>query len=159
MQPNSSKTVPPLSFEFPPRVMMIEARFYEQIADYLAGGALRVLENYGAKVERFNVPGALEIPAAVEMGVQSRRFDAYVALGCVIRGETSHYDIVAGESARALMDLSVRHTLCLGNGIITVENEAQAIARAKPDDMDKGGGAALAALRMLALKNTLGGRR
>jgi 6,7-dimethyl-8-ribityllumazine synthase len=146
MHSNQTKTLPSLSFEFPPRVMIVEARFYEDVADALVQGAMAVLNHYGARVSRFAVPGALEIPAAVEMGVRAQRFDAYVTLGCVIRGETSHYDI------------SVKHVLCLGNGILTVENKAQAMARANPSDQDKGGGAAMAALSMLSFKNTLAGR-
>jgi len=158
MQTDKHTQWPAFYFEFPPRIMVVEARFYEDVADALADGAMAVLNHYGAKVDRFAVPGALEIPAAVEMGVRAQRYDAFIALGCVIRGETSHYDIVAGESARALMDLSVRHVLCLGNGILTVENKAQAMARANPLDQDKGGGAAMAALSMLSLKSRLAGR-
>ena len=121
----------------------------------LIDGALAVLANQGASYERFTVPGALEIPAAVEFGVQSGRFNAYLALGCVIRGGTTHYEIVSGESSRGLMDLSIKHSLCLGNGILTVENKEQAIERADPNQMNKGGGAAQAALEMLALKQSL----
>lgn len=135
------------------RVLIVEARFYEDIADMLYAGAVAVLDVAGAAYERVAVPGALEIPAAVAMAEEGKgAFDAYVALGCVIRGETSHYDIVAGESARGLMDLSVRRGLCIGNGIQTVENRAQAYVRADPAQKDKGGGAARAALEMLALK-------
>ncbi|MFA5591958.1 MAG: 6,7-dimethyl-8-ribityllumazine synthase [Micavibrio sp.] len=135
-----------------PHVMVVEARFYEDIADMLFAGAKAVFDMNGATYERFTVPGALEIPAAVEMGVQSGRFDAYLALGCVIRGETSHYDIVAGESSRGLMNISTGHGIALGNGILTVESRPQAEARANPAEMDKGGGAAQAALEMAALK-------
>ena len=144
----------PVSFSGPaPHIMIVEARFYEDIADELARGAIAVLEEVGATYERFAVPGALEIPAAVQIASTSaRRFDGYVALGCVIRGETSHYDIVCGESARGLQDLALRHGLAIGNGILTVENEAQAWARARVDEMDKGGGAAQAALAMIELK-------
>lgn len=144
-----------LEFKKPPRVMIVEARFYEDIADQLFAGAEAVLKDCGAAYERFAVPGALEIPAAVEMGVRAGRFDAYLTLGCVIRGETSHYDIVAGESARGLMDLSIKHALCLGNGILTVESRQQAQARANPSDMDKGGGAARAVLEMYMVKEKL----
>lgn len=150
------KNYKPLSFRKPPRVMVVEARFYESIADQLFSGAKAVLDSNGASFERFTVPGSLEIPAAVEMGVRSGRFDAYLALGCVIRGETTHYDIVAGESSRGLMDLSIRHALALGNGILTVESRQQAEARANPADMNKGGGAAQAALEMYALREILG---
>ncbi len=146
-----------LNFTASPRVMVVEARFYDDIADNMFAGAKAVFDANGATFQRFSVPGALEIPAAIEMGVRSKRFDAYLALGCVIRGETSHYDIVAGESARGLMDLTMRHGICLGNGILTVESRAQAEARANPADMDKGGGAAQAALEMLALQLQIAG--
>ena len=113
---------------------LVEARFYEEISDELAAGALAALKAAGATVERISVPGALEIPAAIAMlaarpARAGRRPDGYVALGCVIRGETSHYDIVAGESSRALMDLAVERRLAIGNGILTVEDERQAWAR------------------------------
>ncbi|MGK9231256.1 6,7-dimethyl-8-ribityllumazine synthase [Inquilinus limosus] len=144
----------PVSFAGPaPHILIVEARFYEDIADELARGAVAVLDEIGATYERIAVPGALEIPAAVQIASTSaRRFDGYVALGCVIRGETSHYDIVCNESARGLQELSLRHGLAIGNGILTVENEAQAWARAKVEEMDKGGGAARAALAMIELK-------
>jgi 6,7-dimethyl-8-ribityllumazine synthase len=144
-----------------PHLLIVEARFYAEIADELLAGATQAIVAAGATHERVSVPGALEIPAAIAMAMRSAekggaRFDGYVALGCVIRGETSHYDIVAGESARALMDLSVRHGLALGNGILTVENFAQAWARANTADMNKGGGAAGAALAMIALQCQFG---
>lgn len=145
----------PVSFTGPaPHILIVEARFYENITDELARGAVAVLEQIiGASYERVAVPGALEIPAAVQIASTSaRRFDGYVTLGCVIRGETSHYDTVCNESARGLQDLALRHGLAIGNGILTVENEAQAWARAKVDEMDKGGGAARAALAMIELK-------
>jgi 6,7-dimethyl-8-ribityllumazine synthase len=134
------------------RILIVEARFYAHINDLLLAGARRVLEAAGAEVTQVVVPGALEIPPAVAMAQESGRFDAYVALGCVIRGETTHYDTVANESARALMDLAVTHRLAVGNGILTVENEAQAWARARVSEMNKGGAAAEAALAMIALK-------
>ncbi|MDR6291232.1 MULTISPECIES: 6,7-dimethyl-8-ribityllumazine synthase [Inquilinus] len=144
----------PVSFSGPaPHIMIVEARFYEDITDELARGVVAVLEQVGATWERVAVPGALEIPAAVQIAAASgHRFDGYVALGCVIRGETSHYDTVCNESARGLQDLALRHGLAIGNGILTVETEAQAWARAKVDEMDKGGGAARAALAMIELK-------
>lgn len=142
-------------FAKPPHVMVVEARFYEDLGDMLFDGARAVLEANGATYERFTVPGALEIPASVELGVRAGRFDAYLALGCVIRGETGHYDIVAGESSRGLMDISIKHGAAIGNGILTVENKQQAVARANPSDMDKGGGAAQAALEMAALKQRI----
>ena len=140
-----------------PHVLIIDAPYYEALADALLDGAVAALDEGGATHERLSVPGVLEIPAALEMAVGSGRYDAYVTLGMVIRGETTHYDIVAFESARAIMDQTVRHRLALGNGIQTVENEAQGWARAKRDDKDKGGGAARAALDMLRIKELLGG--
>ena len=137
------------------RVLIVEARYYAGINDMLLRGAVAALERAGAAVEHVVVPGALEIPTAVALAHRSGRFDAYVALGCVIRGETSHYDLVAGESCRGLTDLGVREGLPIGNGILTVENERQAEVRADPSGQDKGGGAALAALHLLALKRRL----
>ncbi|HLB80288.1 MAG TPA: 6,7-dimethyl-8-ribityllumazine synthase [Dongiaceae bacterium] len=140
-----------------PRIMVAEARFYPDIADALAGGALAALNAAGAAYERFEVPGVFEIPAAIRMAVRAndagrRRFDGYLALGCVIRGETSHYDYVCQESARALQDLACRFALALGYGILTVENADQAWARARADGKDRGGHAARACLAMLELR-------
>jgi len=142
--------------ENPANILIIEARFYGDLADELARGAMAELESRGAGYSRLAVPGVLEIPAAVAMHMETEKWDGFVALGVVIRGETTHYDIVAGESARALMDLSVTHRLALGNGIQTVENRGQAWARAKVDDKNKGGGAAAACLDMLAIKQAAG---
>lgn len=140
-------------------LLVVEARFYDDIADELLRGATAAIERAGATFERVTVPGALEIPAAVAMAVTSgKKFDGYVALGCVIRGQTTHYDTVANESARALMDLAVTHRLAVGNGILTVENDEQAWARARVSEMDKGGAAAEAALAMIALKEKLAKR-
>ncbi len=145
-----------------PHILIIEARFYPDIADEMAKGAIGEIESQQATHERMEVPGVLEIPAAVafalrEMQVTGRQkhYDGFVTLGCVIRGETAHFDIVAFESARALMDLAVEHALALGNGIQTVENEAQAWARAKVDDKNKGGAAAAAALAMVDHKRRM----
>jgi 6,7-dimethyl-8-ribityllumazine synthase len=137
-----------------PRIALVEARFYERISDELAAGALAVLARAGAIVERVSVPGALEIPGAIAIlaARRTRPLDGFVALGCVIRGETTHYDIVAGESSRGLMDLAVHRRLAIGNGILTVENESQAWSRARRKEMDKGGGAAAACLAMVALQ-------
>ena len=140
-----------------PKIMVAEARFYPDIADALAGGAIAALDAAGAVYERFQVPGVFEIPAAIRMAVRAndagrRRFDGYLALGCVIRGETSHYDYVCQESARALQDLACRFALALGYGILTVENADQAWARARADGKDRGGHAARACLAMLALR-------
>ena len=136
------------------RILIIEARFYAGLCDELAAGASAAIERAGAKWDRIAVPGALEIPAAIAMAAGSGRYDGYVALGCVLRGETTHYDIVANESARGLMDLTMRG-LCIGNGILTCENEAQAWARARVAEMDKGGGAADAALAMIRLSRLM----
>jgi 6,7-dimethyl-8-ribityllumazine synthase len=140
------------------RVLIVEARFYEAIADDLLAGARRVLEAANVVYDIETVPGALEIPPTIVIAldaaeVAGRPYDAVVALGCVIRGETGHYDIVANESARALMDVALATRLPLGNGILTVENEEQATARARADQMNKGGGAAEAALCVLRLKH------
>ena len=130
------------------KILVIEARYYEEISDMLLGGALTVLQEAKAEITKVNVPGALEIPHVISMAeAAGAGFDAYVALGCVIRGETTHYDYVCGESARALMDLAVDKQLAIGNGIITVENQKQALARASKDKKDKGGFAASAALK------------
>jgi len=142
------------------RVLVVEARFYDKYADELLAGARSVLEEAGCRVDVVTVPGALEIPSAIVIGLRAADeavdpYEAVVALGTVIRGETGHYDIVAGESSRALMDLSVAFALPLGNGILTVENEAQAWARANREDMNKGGGAAEAALAVLRYKRSL----
>lgn len=140
------------------RLLVVEAPYYEDISAMLWAGARRVIESAGATFERISVPGALEIPQAIAIAVDGaeragRAYDGAVALGCVIRGETSHYDIVAGESARALMQLAVSRAFPIGNGILTVDTEAQAIARASGDKLDKGGDAARAALALIALKH------
>ena len=140
------------------RLLIVEARFYADMCDELAKGAIAALERSGATWDRIAVPGALEVPGAIAMAEASRRYDGYVALGCVLRGETTHYEIVCGESARGLMDLTLKG-LCIGNGILTCENEAQAWARARVAEMDKGGGAAEAALAMIRLARSFGGRK
>lgn len=146
-----------------PHIMIVEARFYEDLADELVRGAVAVLEAAGASYERFAVPGAFEIPAAIACGLRAaeinpegRRFDGYLALGCVIRGETTHYDHICEESARGLMDLAIRHHLPLGYGILTCETREQALVRARVEEGNKGGAAAQACLDMLALKQRLG---
>jgi 6,7-dimethyl-8-ribityllumazine synthase len=135
------------------RILIVEARFYAHLNDLLLEGAKAALA--GHDVEVVTVPGALEVPGAIALASEAGAYDAYVALGVVIRGETWHFEIVAGESARALMALSL-DGLAIGNGILTVENEAQALARADRHDKDKGGDAARAALAMLALKERFG---
>ncbi|MBC2859332.1 6,7-dimethyl-8-ribityllumazine synthase [Stappia sp. 28M-7] len=144
-----------------PRILIIDARFYDDIADALVAGAMEVLEGQGADVTRVSVPGVLEIPAALAMALAAMEagtadYDGFVLLGCVIRGETSHYDIVANESARAVMELTIDAALPLGNGILTVENGEQAWARADPAKKNKGGAAAQAALDMIAIRDRFG---
>lgn len=133
------------------RILIVEARFYDHLNDLLLDGARTALQEAGQDYEIVTVPGALEIPGAVAMAAETGQFDAYVALGVVIRGETYHFEIVANESARGLMALAM-DGLPIGNGILTVEDEAQALARADRNDKDKGGEAAKAALAMLALR-------
>lgn len=142
-----------------PHIMIVEARFYEDIGDELARGAIAELEAAGATYERFQVPGAFEVPAAIRYAVRSmdffsgrRRFDGYVALGAVIRGETTHYDYVCAESARKLQDLACEFTLAIGYGILTCENYEQTWARASVEGKNKGGVAARACLDMIDLK-------
>jgi len=137
------------------KLLIVEARFYDHLNDLLLEGARAAIEEAGHAHETITVPGALEIPAAVALAAESGRYDAFVALGVVIRGETYHFEIVAGESARGLMALSM-DGIALGNGILTVENEAQALTRARRTEKDKGGEAAKAALAMLALKSRFG---
>jgi 6,7-dimethyl-8-ribityllumazine synthase len=146
-----------------PHLLVIEARYYEQISDELAKGAVAALEAAGATYDRLAVPGAFEIPAAIRMNIKAmelvggrRRYDGYVALGCVIRGETSHYDYVCGECARGLMDLTLEFSVAVGFGVLTVENEAQAWARASVDQANKGGVVAQAAMRMIEVKREFG---
>jgi 6,7-dimethyl-8-ribityllumazine synthase len=135
--------------------LIVEARFYDDIADLLLAGATRALEHAEAAYDRVTVPGALEIPAAIRLALDGASYDAFVALGCVIRGATSHYDIVAGESARGLMDLAMQRGALIGNGILTTDDGRQARVRADPDGKDKGGGAARAALALLQIKRCL----
>lgn len=146
------------------RILIVEARFYEEIADALLAGAMRALEQAEAIVDRVSVPGSLEIATAIAIAADAARrrrrpYDGAVALGCVIRGETIHFEIVSHQSARSLMELSVDRGLPIGNGIITVENEAQALARARMTEQDKGGDAARAALALVELKRKLGKRQ
>jgi len=139
-----------------PHILVIDAPYYKEISASLLEGVTNVLSTAGATHDYVAVPGVLEIPTAVAMAVEgSKHYDGYVTIGCVIRGETTHYEIVAIESARAIMDLCVKHKLALGSGIQTVENEAQAWARAKVSEKDKGGGAATAALEMIKLREAL----
>lgn len=137
------------------RILIVEARFYDHLNDMLVAGARAALEAAGHAVEVLTVPGALEIPGAIAFADQSGDFDAYVAIGVVIRGETYHFEIVAGESARGIMALTM-DGVAIGNGILTVEDEAQALVRADPAQKDKGGEAAKAALALLALRQRWG---
>jgi 6,7-dimethyl-8-ribityllumazine synthase len=138
------------------RLLIVEARFYDHLNDLLLAGARAAIESAGHEHETVTVPGALEVPAAISLAAETGRFDGFVALGVVIRGETYHFEIVAGESARGIMALTL-DGLAIGNGILTVENEAQALARARPDEKDKGGEAAKAALAMMGLKERFPG--
>jgi len=145
----------------PPHLLIIEARFYDDLADALLEGAKAALDEAGATYEVVTVPGALEIPAVISFALNGAEeggtdYDGFVALGTVIRGETYHFDIVANESCRALMDLAVEESLAVGNGILTVENDEQAWVRARRHEGDKGGFAARAALTMIALRERLG---
>ena len=134
------------------RVLIIEARFYPHISDALLEGASQVLGEAGASFDVVTVPGALEIPGAIKLAAGS--YDGFVALGCVIRGETYHFEIVANESARGIMDLTLRDALAVGNGILTVEDEDQALVRARAEKGGKGGDAARACLSLMALKSS-----
>ena len=145
-------------------ILIVEARFYAHISDMLLDGATSAIEKAGAHFERLAVPGALEIPTAIALAARSadqggKAYDGFVALGCVIRGETYHFEIVASESARGLLDLGMNLGLCIGNGILTVENERQALVRAACDDGDKGGDAARACLALINVRNRLGAHR
>jgi 6,7-dimethyl-8-ribityllumazine synthase len=144
-----------------PHLLIVEARFYDDMSDALLEGATEALKEAGATYDVVTVPGALEIPAAIAMALDGAdgggtEYDGFVALAMVIRGETYHFDIVSNESCRAVMDLAVSESLPIGNGILTVENEEQAWARARRSDMDKGGFAARAALTMIDLKKKFG---
>ena len=143
----------------PPHILLIEAPYYRHIADALRRGAERALIEAGASFDSVTVPGAFEIPAAIATAAPSGRFDGFVALGCVIRGETTHYDHICVESARGLQELAIRDGLAIGYGILTVENEAQALVRASPDGRDKGGEAVRACLALVALKRRFAGEK
>jgi len=142
------------------RILLVEARYYDDIADFLLAGAMKVLNEAGAEVERITVPGSLEIPSAIVIAVDAakqkgRAYEGVVALGCVIRGDTIHFEIVSQLSAQGLLELSVARALPIGNGIVTVNTLTQALARARIEEQDKGGDAARAALTMVALKRRL----
>ena len=147
-----------------PNILIVEARFYAHIADMLLDGATAALDAAGASFERVSVPGSLEIPTTIAFAAKAgegggKYYDGYVALGTVLRGETYHFEVVANESARALMDLGIHHNLCIGNGILTLDTEAQALVRARRDGSDKGGDAARACLALIGLRQKLGAHR
>jgi 6,7-dimethyl-8-ribityllumazine synthase len=138
------------------KFLIVEARFYDHLNDMLVAGASAALKSAGHEVEVLTVPGALEIPGAISLATESELYDGYVAIGVVIRGETYHFEIVAGESARGITALTM-DGIAIGNGILTVENEAQALVRADPAQKDKGGEAALAAIKLLELRERFAG--
>jgi 6,7-dimethyl-8-ribityllumazine synthase len=155
-----SRTPPTYHFEQKPHVLIVEAPFYTKVSELLLKGALAEIARAGATHEVLQVPGALEIPAAIVFAIKSleydvgrRRFDGYVALGCIIEGGTRHDEIVGFESARALQDTILRYTLAAGNGILTCKTEEQALERADPEKMNRGGAAAEAALKMIEIKH------
>ena len=137
------------------KFLIVEARFYDHLNDLLIEGAKAALDEQGHRYEVVTVPGALEIPGALAMAAETGRYDGFVAIGVVIRGETYHFEVVSNESARGLMALSM-DGIAIGNGILTVENEEQALVRARPDQKDKGGEAAKAAIAMLTLRDRFG---
>ena len=145
-----------------PHIMIVESPYYEEIAEKMIESVLIELQTAGATYERFEVPGTFELPGAIRMAIEcseypsdKRRFDGYIALGCVIRGETSHYDYVCNESARGLNDLVLKYGIALGYGVLTTENGDQALARASRENHDRGGAAARACLAMVDLKQKL----
>ena len=138
------------------KILIIQATFYAKISKLLLEGAVKKIEEAGREYEIVTVPGALEIPTVIAFAEEEKKYAGYVALGCVIRGETSHYDIVANESARGLNKMAMKKKIAVGNGILTVENEAQAIVRADPKQKDKGGFAANACLEMMKLREKFG---
>jgi 6,7-dimethyl-8-ribityllumazine synthase len=150
-------TLPAPKFDKPVKLLIVVAPYYRDIADNLVAGAKAKAASVGAEVEVLEVPGALEIPSAIAMAGRLAEFDGYVALGCIIRGETTHYDTVCNDSSRGLMMLGLGGS-CIGNGILTVENRDQAVVRADPAGQDKGGGAALAALHLIAISRKWAGQ-
>jgi 6,7-dimethyl-8-ribityllumazine synthase len=145
------------------RILIVEARFYPPISDALLDGATAALEAAGAHFEQIAVPGSLEIPPAILFAARAgegagKSFDGFVALGCIVRGDTYHFEIVANQSARGLMDLGLQHGLCIGNGVLTCESEEQALIRASREGHDKGGDAARACLALISTRSRLGAR-
>lgn len=150
--------LPRPEFDAPVKLLIVVAPYYKDIADHMIAGAKAEIEAVGGTWDIAKVPGALEVPTAIGMAERLSNYDGYVALGCVIRGETTHYDTVCNDSSRALQLLGLQG-LCIGNGILTVENRKQAEVRADPADQNKGGGAAAAALHLIALARKWGGQR
>ena len=150
-------TLPAPKFDKPVKLLIVVAPYYRDIADNLVAGAKAKAASVGAEVDVLEVPGALEIPSAIGMAGRLADFDGYVALGCIIRGETTPYDTVCNDSSRGLMMLGLGGS-CIGNGILTVENRDQAVVRADPAGQDKGGGAALAALHLIAISRKWAGQ-
>ncbi len=136
-------------------ILIVEARFYEDIGDLLAKGVTNTLDDAGVTYDRIEVPGALEIPGAIKIAAKSGKYDAFIGLGCVIRGETYHFEVVCNESARGLMDLAVHHDLIISNGILTCNTTEQAIVRADPKQKNKGGSFAHVALEMIETKKKM----
>ena len=135
-----------------PKILIVESRFYDKISDMLLEGAIDEIKKNNCEYEVITVPGAFEVPATISFASKTNKYDGYVALGCVIRGETTHYDYVCSESARGLNDLAIKNNLAIGYGIITVENETQAIARADIKQKNKGGFASMTCLKMIEIK-------
>ncbi len=150
--------LPRPAFDRPVKLLIVRAPYYKDIADNLLAGAIAEIEAVGGRHDLVDVPGALEVPTAIGIAERMSNFDGYVALGCVIRGETTHYETVCNDSSRAIQMLGLQG-LCIGNGILTVENRRQAEVRADPADQNKGGGAAAAALHLIALARKWGGQR
>ena len=150
-------TLPLPSFDRPVRLLVVVAPYYKDITDNLVAGAKAIAADCGADVDVIEVPGALEVPTAIAMAERQAKYDGYVALGCVIRGETTHYDTVCNDSSRAISLLGLQGA-CIGNGILTVENRTQAVVRADPKGQNKGGGAAAAALHLIALSRKWAGQ-
>ncbi len=155
-EPHAALPLP--SFDRPVKLLIVVAPYYRDIADSLIAGARATAAACGAETDLVEVPGALEVPTAIAMAERMAKFDGYVALGCVIRGETTHYDTVCNDSSNGLMLLGLQGA-CIGNGILTVENRAQAEVRADPAGQNKGGGAAAAALHLVALARKWSGTR
>lgn len=139
-------------------ILIVEANFYKDIGEHLVKGAIAALDRAGVTYERLGVPGALEIPGAIKMAAKTGQYDAYIALGCIIRGETYHFEVVSNESARGLMDLSINHDLVISNGILTCNTREQAMVRADSAQKNKGGSFAHAALEMIGIKQKMIGR-